>query len=157
MTKSIRKSTLVGAGIIAVACAIVLWAASAFALPYTHSDEEADAGSGLVHIAVTVDNSAIGGFTKCVWLPVNSDDANVEAVFNEYLTASESKVDRFAHEDYNMQSLAKYLSGHEYTVSVYAAGGQKPGAEPKYTSNSIGGENYSGLQTGDAVYVTVTK
>lgn len=152
-----RKTWLFVAAAIAIVCALAVWAASAFALPYTHSDEEADSGHGLIHVAVTLDSSAVDGFTKRIWLPINSDDATVKAVLNEGLNASESKVERFDHEDYNLESLADYLNGHEYEVAVYAAGAQQPGATLEYTSKSIGDESYTGLVTGDAVYVTVTK
>lgn len=157
MVEAGKQRAILAIAIAALLGAFALWATTAFALPYAHSDKEADAGSGLVHIAVTLDNSAIGGPTKCAWLPVNADDANVQAVMNEFLNASESKVERFDHEDYHMQSMADYLAGHEYTVSVYQAGAQAPGDDALYTSKSIGDASYSGLQTGDAVYVAVTK
>lgn len=152
-----RRTWIAIAACCAILCAFALWASNAFALPYTHSDEEADAGHGVVHIAVTLDSSAVDGFTKRVWLPINADDASVKAVMNEFLNASESKVERFDHEDYNLESMADYLSGHEYEVAVYAASAQQPGADLEYTSKSIGNESYTGLVTGDAVYITVTK
>lgn len=157
MVEAGTKKTLALMVFLVLACSLVLFAISAIAIPYTHSEEEADAGSGVIHIAVTLDSTAIGGSVQAAWLPVNSDDATVTAVMNEYMTASENKVDRFAHEDYNMQSMADYLSGKEYEVAVYKAGEQQPGAEAVYTSTSVGGADYSDLGNGDGVYVTVTK
>lgn len=143
--------------VLACLCALALSTVRATALPFTHSEAEADAGSGLVHIAVTLDCSAVGGSTTFAWLPVKSSDASVEAVMNEFLKASESKADRFAHEDYNLQSMTEFLADKNYTVSVYEAGAQEPGDAIEYTSSSIGDASYSGLKTGDAVYVTVTE
>ena len=117
----------------------------ASALPYAHSEAEADAGSGVIHIAATLDCTAVGGSITAAWLPINADDATVTAVMNEFLTASENKVDRFAHEDYDMKSMADFLSGKEYTVAVYEAGAQQPGADATYTSKSIGDESYADL------------
>lgn len=151
-----RKALAVVASV-ALLCSLVLFASSAAAVPHAHSEAEADAGSGLIHIAVTLDCTAVGGSVKTVWLPINSDDATVTAVMNEFLTASENKVDRFAHEDYDMESMTDFLSGKEYTVAVYKASAQQPGSDAVYTSSSIGDESYAGLATGDGVYVTVTK
>jgi hypothetical protein len=157
MVEAGTKRALVVAAFFVLLCSLALMASRASAVPYTHSETEADAGSGLIHIAATLDCTEVGGSIVSVWLPVNSDDATVEAVMNEFLTASESKVDRFAHEDYNMESMSDFLSGKEYTVAVYKAGAQQPGAEATYTSNSIGDQSYAGLETGDGVYVTITK
>lgn len=149
---------IVGAAfVLACLCALALYTVRASALPFAHSEEEADAGSGLVHIAVTLDCSAVGGSTTFAWLPVKADDASVTAVMNEFLKASENKVDRFAHEDYNLQSMTDFLAGKNYTVAVYEAGSQEPGDEVEYTSSSVGDESYTGLKTGDAVYVTVVE
>lgn len=142
---------------LACLCALALSTVRATALPFAHSEAEADAGSGLVHIAVTLDCSAVGGSTTFAWLPVNADDASVEAVMNEFLKASENKVDRFAHEDYSLESLADFLAGKNYTVAVYEAGAQQPGAIAEYTSASVGDATFTGLETGDAVYVTVVE
>ena len=142
----------------ALLCSLVFFAFNASAIPYTHSEEEADAGSGLIHIAVTLDCSAADeGYTKCVWQPINADDATVEAVMNEVILASEDKADRFAHEDYDTQSLASFLADKEYTVTVYKAESQEAGAYSEYTSESIGDETYTQLENGDAVYITVTE
>lgn len=146
---------------IAAACLGLLCAGAialpAQAMPYTHSEQEADAGMGVVHIAVTLDATAIDNGKKAVWLPVNHDHATVEAVLNEFLYASEDKVDRFAHADYDMQSLAEYLDGKTYTVAVYQAGAQEPGTTAVYTSDTIGDATFADLKTGDAVYITVTE
>lgn len=147
----------IGVGCIALLCSLMLFASRASAVPYAHSEEEADAGSGLVHIAVTLDCSATDGSVKCVWQPVNADGATVEAVMNEVWVASEDKVDRFAHEDYDTQSLASFLSDKTYTVSVYKAGAQQAGASTEYSSESVGGASYAELEKGDAVYITVTE
>lgn len=151
------RKALIASALAAVAICAAILVPHAGALPYAHSEEEADAGMGVVHIAVTLDCSAIGGPTKFVWLPINADSPTVTAVMNEFLNASEDKVDRFAHEDYQMESLADFLSGKQYTVAVYKASAQQPGADATYTSASIGDETYSTLETGDGVYVTVTR
>ncbi len=157
MVEARKLGVGVGVAAIALACSLAVLAPQASALPYAHSDKQADAGLGLVHIAVTLDCSEVGGPVKAVWLPVNSSEATVEAVMNEFLTASESKVDRFAHEDYAMESLADFLADKNYTVTVHKAGAQKPGADAVYTSDSVGDEAYEGLVTGDGVYITVTE
>lgn len=157
MVEAGTKKTLVVAALFVLLCSLTLLASRATALPYAHSEAEAEAGSGLVHVAATLDCTEVGGSITTAWLPINADDATVKAVMNEFLTASESKVDRFAHEDYTMKSMADFLSDKDYTVAVYKAGGQQPGAEATYTSTSIGDESYTGLVTGDGVYVTVTK
>ena len=56
-----------------------------------------------------------------------------------------------------MQSLAEYLDGKTYTVAVYQAGAQEPGATAVYTSDTIGDATFADLKTGDAVYITVTE
>lgn len=147
----------VGAGVVALALAGSLAAAAtqASALPYAHSEAQAHASGGLVHIAVTLDCTQVGGSVKAVWLPVNSSEATVEAVMNEFLTASENKVDRFAHEDYALESMADFLADKNYTVAVYKAGAQNPGADAVYTSDSVGDAAYAELATGDGVYITV--
>lgn len=146
---------------IAAACMGLLCSAAialpAQALPYTHSEQEADAGLGVVHIAVTLDTTAIDHAKKAVWLPVNHERATVDAVLNEFLYASEDKVDRFAHADYDTQSLAEYLDGKTYTVAVYKAAAQEPGDATVYTSETIGDATFADLATGDAVYITVTE
>ena len=152
-----RKTT---AGIAAACLGLLCSAAIALpaqALPYTHSEQEADAGLGVVHIAVTLDTTAIDHAKKAVWLPVNHERATVDAVLNEFLNASEDKVDRFAHADYDTQSLAEYLDGKTFTVAVYKAGSQQPGAAATYTAETIGDATFAGLETGDAVYITVTE
>lgn len=154
--KACAKACIVGAFFVLL-CSLALLAPRALALPYAHSEAEADAGSGLVHVAVTLDCTAIGGPVKAVWQPINADDATVEAVMNEFLTASEDKSDRFAHEDYAMESMADFLSDEEYSIAVYEAGAQEPGADAVYTSSSIGSDASVALETGDGVYVTVTK
>ena len=146
------------AAFIAVLCSAALCASFAFGLPYAHSEKEADAGHGIIHVAVTLDAKATGGPTKAVWLPINADDATVEAVMNEFLNASEDKSDRFAHEDYAMESMADYLSGKEYTIAVYKAGAQAPGTDGfAYTSASAGSDAGTTLESGDGIYITVTK
>lgn len=149
----------VGAGVVALALAgsLAALAPQASALPYAHSEEQADAGLGLVHIAVTLDCTEVGGSVKAVWLPINGGEPTVEAVLNEFLTASENKVDRFAHEDYAMESLADFLADKNYTVAVHKAGAQKPGADAVYTSDSVGDAAYAELATGDGVYITVVE
>lgn len=139
------------------ACALAFSLVQAHALPYTHSEQEAEASHGLVHIAVTLDESAVGGAVKSVWQPLKSDNPTVEALLNETLTASENKVEPFEHEDYAMESLANYLSGKTYTVEVYAAGAQGTNIADAYASEGIGDESYSELATGDGVYITITE
>lgn len=157
MVEAGTKKGLAVAAFFVLLCSSVMLVPRASALPYAHSEAEADAGSGVIHIAATLDCTAVGGSITAAWLPINADDATVTAVMNEFLTASENKVDRFAHEDYDMKSMADFLSGKEYTVAVYEAGAQQPGADATYTSKSIGDESYADLETGDGVYVTVTK
>lgn len=158
MIKAASKRTYLVTAFIAILCSAALFVPLAFGLPYTHSEKEADAGHGVIHVAVTLDSSAVGGPTKAVWLPVNADDATVEAVMNEFLNASEDKSDRFAHEDYAMESMADYLSGREYTIAVYKAGAQAPGTDGfAYTSASAGSDAGTTLESGDGIYVTVTK
>lgn len=142
---------------IGLLCSFVLFATSATALPYAHSEEEAAAGSGLIHVVATLDCQATGGSVKTVWLPINADNTTVTAVMNEFLTASENKVDRFAHDDYSTESMADFLADKEYTVAIYEAGAQQPSTDAVYTSSSIGDESYAQLKTGDTIYVTVTK
>lgn len=157
MVEAGTKKTFAVAAIFVFLCSLALFVPSASAIPHAHSEAQADAGSGLTHVAVTLDCTAIGGSVKAVWLPINTDDASVTAVMNEFMTASENKVDRFAHDDYDMESMTDFLSDKEYTVAVYQAGAQQPGADATYTSESIGDESYATLKTGDGVYVTVTK
>lgn len=153
-----RGAAAVGATCLGLLCAAALLApSSAQAMMNAHTGQESDAGMGVVHIAVTLDRTDVGGEKKAVWLPINHDNATVETVLNEFLYASEDKTDRFAHEDYELQSLAEVLGGSTYTVAVYRAEAQQPGAEATYTSESIGDASYAGLETGDAVYVTVTE
>ncbi len=152
-----KRACVIAVTLFALLCSLVFFAFNASAIPYAHSEEEADAGSGLIHIAVTLDCTADEGYTKCVWQPINADDATVEAVMNEVVVASEDKTDRFAHEDYDMQSLASFLADREYTVAVYKAGSQEAGTYSEYTSASIGDETYTQLENGDAVYITVTE
>lgn len=152
-----RKTT---AGIAAACLGLLCSAAVALpaqAMPYTHSEQQADAGMGVVHIAVTLDTTAIDHAKKAVWLPINHDGATVEAVLDEFLYATEDKVDGAAHLDYDMQSLREFLDGKTYTVAVYKAGAQPAGAAATYTSETIGDATFAGLETGDAVYITVTE
>lgn len=158
MNKAANKKGIAALALVALTGALALSVSLAWAIPYAHSEKEAEAGSGLIHVAVTLDESAIGGPTKAVWLPINADDANVEAVMNEFLNASEDKSDRFAHEDYAMESMADHLSGKEYTVAVYKAGAQNPGTDGfAYTSASAGDSESAPVESGDGIYITVTK
>lgn len=157
MVEAGTKKVFVVTALIALLCSFALFAPLASAIPQAHSEEEAAAGSGLIHVVATLDCTATDGSVKTVWLPINADDASVTAVMYEFVTASENKVDRFAHEDYNMESLSDFLADKEYTVAVYLADSQQPGADDLYTSTSAGDESYTGLKTGDSVYVTVTK
>lgn len=153
----IRKTTTgLTAACLGILCSAAI-ALPAQALPYTHSEQEADAGLGVVHIAVTLDTTAIDNAKKAVWLPINHESATVSAVMNEFLNASEDKVDRFAHADYDLQSLAEYLEGKTVSVAVYKAGAQAPGAAGTYTSETIGDATFAGLETGDGVYITVSE
>ena len=52
--KACAKACIVGAFFVLL-CSLALLAPRALALPYAHSEAEADAGSGLVHVAVTLD------------------------------------------------------------------------------------------------------
>lgn len=157
MVEAGTKKTFTVAALFALLCSLALFVPHALAIPYTHSEAEADAGSGLTHVAVTLDCTPNSGSITTAWLPINSDDASVTAVMNEFLTASENKVDRFEHEDYEVKSLAEFLSGKEYSVAIYKAGSQSPGVDASYTSDIIGDESYDSLETGDAIYVTVSK
>ncbi len=150
-----RRGALAGA-CLGLLCSAAI-ALPAFALPYAHSEAQADKGLGVVHIAVTLDATATDHFKKAVWLPINHEGASVEAVMDEFLNASEDKTDRFAHLDYSTQSMTDYLEGKTYTVAVYKAGSQQPGAESVYTADTIGDATFEGLATGDAVYITVTE
>lgn len=157
MVKAGTKKALTIAAFLVLLCSLTLITPRASAIPHTHSDAEADAGSGLIHIVATLDCTGVGGSITTAWLPINSDRATVQAVMNEFPTVSENKVDRFEHEDYNMSSMTDFLSGKKYTVAVYEAGAQQPNTEATYTSGSIGDESYAALEMGDSVYVTVTK
>lgn len=158
MTKAASMKALGATAAVAVLCSLALLAPSANALPYAHSEAEADASGGLIHVAVTVDASAVGGPTKAVWLPVKAGNATVGAAMNEFLNASEDKSDRFAHEDYAMESMADYLNGREYTIAVYEAGAQAPGTDGlAYTSASTGDAESTAIESGDGIYLTVTK
>ena len=151
-----KRAGLAVAGI-SLLCSFALSGSPALAVPYTHSEAGSEAAGGLIHVAVTLDCTAVGGSIKAVWLPLNGDYASVEAVMNEFLTASEDKVDPFAHADYELQSLGEFLADKTYTVDVYKAGSQAPGAVFSYTGESVGDETYDGLEKGDGVYVTVTE
>lgn len=157
MIETRTKKNLVAAACLGLLCSAAVALPSALAVPYAHSEAESASGMGVVHIAVTLDSTATDGSKKAAWLPVNHDGATVAAVLNEFLDASEDKTDRAAHVDYDMRSLAEYLEGKTYTVAVYKAGAQQPGAVATYTSESIGDATFAGLETGDAVYITVTE
>lgn len=157
MVEQRSKRACVVAALLALLCSLAFLAFNASTPPQAYGEGESNAETGLIHIAVTVDRTAEGSGPICVWLPINADNPTVETVMNKCLIASEDKTDRFAHKDYATQSLADYLSGKNFTVAVYQAGSQQPGASAEYSSESIGDETYAQLANGDAVYFTVVE
>lgn len=157
MTKIRRNKVLIISAILAFLCSMALAIPYAFGYSYIHTDAESNAGStGVISVSLTIDETAVGGGVVAAQVLVPADDNTVDAVFAEAALSSEDRSGTESHYDYSFESVSEYLSGREYTVSVYAAGSQERGAGTSYTGHSIGDQSYSDLRSGDGIYVMVT-
>lgn len=128
---------------IAVACCVcALIAAPAYAFYYVHSDEGTQVESkGAYEVTCIVDETAQGGsvHSELVFVP---EGGTVKELLNEVLRSSESQNGLSAIHNYDVTSLADYLSGKQYTCTTYAAGSQKPG-----THTTFDGQGKTGTDT----------
>jgi hypothetical protein len=157
MTRATKRRSILVSVFLAFLCSLVIAVPYAYGYSYVHTETESDASnSGVITICLTVDATEIGGAVTAASVLIPASDNTVDAVLLEGALSSEDRAYVNSY-NYDYVSVAQYLSDKEYTVSVFAAGSQNPGAEsPTYTSPSIGDAGYAGLNHCDAVYVKVT-
>ena len=115
--------------IIAIACCVCALIAvpCAWAFYHVHSDEGAQTQSqGVYEVTCVLDETAQGGGVRSE-LVIVPECSTVKDLLNEDIRSSNSQNGISAIHNYDVSSLAEYLSGKNYTCTVYAADTQKPG------------------------------
>ena len=140
---------------IAVACcACALIAVPAYAFYYVHSDEGTQVESkGVYEITCVLDETAQGGAIRSELVLV-PEGSTVADLLNEDVMSSENQNGIDAIHNYDATSLKDYLSGKQYTCTVYAAESQKPGTQTTHDGQGTTGESTQ-LNRYDNVVITV--
>ncbi len=127
---------------IAVACcACALIAVPAYAFYYVHSDEGTQVESkGVYEITCVLDETAQGGSVRSE-LVIVPEGSTVKDLLNEDVASSNNQNGLGAIHNYDATSLADYLSGKQYTCTVYAAMSQKPGTQTTHDGQGTTGES----------------
>ncbi len=147
------KKTLAIA-VLACLSAILIAVPAASAFYYAQGGEtETVEAMGSMEIVLTVDESANGGSvtTDLIFVPVGCTAADA---LEEGIISSESQQGIEDIHDYSYTSVADYLSGKTYTVTVYEAGSQEAGTQTTYDTEGTVGED-TPLERYDSVVVTV--
>ena len=127
---------------IAVACcACALIAVPAYAFYYVHSDEGTQVDSqGVYEVTCVLDETAQGGAVRSE-LVIVPEGSTVADLLNEYVMSSNNQNDLEAIHNYDVTSLKDYLSGKQYTCTVYKAESQKPGTQTTHDGQGTTGES----------------
>ena len=127
---------------IAVACCVcALIAVPAYAFYYVHSDEGTQVESkGVYEITCVLDETAQGGSVRSE-LVIVPEGSTVKDLLNEDVRSSNNQNGLSAIHNYDATSLADYLSGKQYTCTVYAVGSQKPGTQTTHDGQGTTGES----------------
>lgn len=139
--------------VLACLCACIAVPA-AYGFYYVHSDEGAATESkGVYEITCVLDETATGGavHSELIFVPEGS---TVEAVLNEDIVSSENQNGLEAIHNYDVESLGEYLSGKQYTCTVYKPADQKPGTHTTPDGTGVTGTS-TVLERYDHVVFTV--
>ena len=119
---------------IAVACCVcALIAVPAYAFYYVHSDEGTQVESkGVYEITCVLDETAQGGSVRSE-LVIVPEGSTVKDLLNEDVRSSNNQN--------GLSAIHNYLSGKQYTCTVYAAESQKPGTQTTHDGQGTTGES----------------
>ena len=143
--------------IAAVACCICALIAvpCAWAFYHVHTEEGANTASkGVYEVTCVLDETSQGGGVRSE-LVIVPEGSTVQELLNEDIRSSNSQNGISAIHNYDVSSLAEYLSGKNYTCTVYGAETQKPGTHTTHDGDGKTGTDIK-LSRYDNVVIKVS-